>query len=550
MPIKYGSDARKRMLSGITKLADAVAVTLGPRGRNVGLEKTFGSPVVTKDGVSVAKEIDLPDPWEDIGSRLVKEVASKTSDDAGDGTTTATVLARYMAVRGIRLVEARLSPIAIKRGMDKAQKLITEQIIGLSLPVKEQQHIANIATISANGDSVVGNVVADAVAKVGRDGVVNIEEGKGMETVVEATDGLQFDRGWANSVFCMDPVTQSSVLNDPLVLVADFTLSNVRQMVPIIEAVAEEGRSLLIVAPDYSGDFLPTFSINLGKKRFVSQLVKAPAFGAQQQAQLLDIATLTGATMLSKDLGMGLDALTREMLGTARVVTVTAKNTTIVDGGGPPEDIQGRIAQIKSEIGRSGSEYDKDKLRERMGKLLGGVCVIKVGAGSELAIKELKARMEDALYATKASIDEGIVPGGGLAYLRAAQRVEEILAAHKSGDVPLPDDVALPEGDDEWAGFRTVLLACEEPLRQIVENADMTGAVYVRDVRKIDNEYVGVDARDMEFKDMLEAGIIDPAKVVRCALANAVSVVGTLLLTEAIIRKPRLPKPGDAVHPH
>ena len=385
MPIKYGSDARKRMLRGITLLADAVAVTLGPRGRNVGLEKTFGAPLVTKDGVSVAKEINLADPWENIGSRLVKEVASKTSDDAGDGTTTATVIARYLAINGVRLVEARLSPVSLKRGMDKACAILVEQIVGLSLPVKGQQHIENVATISANGDRIVGRVVAEAVAKVGRDGVVNIEEGKTMDTVVEATDGLQFDRGWATPHFMLDGQTQSSVLTDPAILVADFPLSNVRQMLPILEGLIETQKSLVVIAPDFTGDFLPTFTQNLVQKRFMSQLVKAPAFGVQQTETLRDIAVLTGAMLLSKDQGMGLDSLTADMLGSARLVTVTAKTTTIVDGGGRPEEIEGRISQIKTEASRAGSEYDKDKLRERMGKLLGGICVIKVGAGFELA---------------------------------------------------------------------------------------------------------------------------------------------------------------------
>lgn len=545
MPIKYGTDARKRMLRGINKLADAVAVTLGPRGRNVGMEKAFGSPVVTKDGVSVAKEVDLPDPWEDMGSRLVKEVASKTSEDAGDGTTTATVLARYLANHGVRLVEANLPPVEIKRGMDKAVQMLIEQVIGLSLPVKEQSHIENVATISANGDRNIGRVVADAVAKVGRDGVVNIEEGKTMETVVEATDGLQFDRGWANPVFCIDTETQSSVLENPYVLVTDLNLSNVRSIIPVIEWILKQGRSLLIIAPDFSGDFLPTLAVNLSQNKFKSVLVKAPAFGMQQVEMLRDIATLTGATLLSKDMGMTLDTLTGDMLGTARLVTVKAATTTIVDGGGSAEAVNGRIQQLKTEIERSGSEYDKDKLRERMGKLLGGICVIKVGAASELAMKELKARMEDALYATKASIDEGVVPGGGLCYLRAAQRVSEILEAAKAGEIP-DSNFDLPINDTEWAGFNLVLQACEEPLRLIVSNAGKVGEVFVEKVKEFEDDYVGVDATDLQFKHLPENGIIDPTKVVRSALANSVSVVGTVLLTEAVIRKPKPAKPGDA----
>ncbi len=545
MPVKYGSDARKRMLRGINKLADAVAVTLGPGGRNVGLDKAFGSPVVTKDGVSVAKEVTLFDPWEEMGSRLVREVASKTSEDAGDGTTTATVIARYLAHHGLRLVEARLAPVDLKRGMDKARVMIEERFFGLSLPIKEQSHIENVATISANGDRTIGKVVADAVAKVGRDGVINIEEGKSMQTIVEATDGLQIDRGWASPVFCIDTKTQSAVLENPFVLVADFPLGNVRAIIPVVEWIVGQGRPLFIVAPDFQGDFLPTFAVNLSQGKFTSVLVKAPHFGVQQAEALRDLAVLTGATLLSKDTGMSLESLVGDMLGSARIITVKAGTTTIVDGGGKDEDVSGRIQQIKAEIARSGSEYDKDKLRERMGKLLGGVCVIKVGAPSELAMKELKARMEDALYATKASIDEGVVPGGGLAYLRAAQQVQEILRAKDAGNLASAS-FDLPLNEEEWAGFRLVLQSCEEPLRQIVTNAGKLGELYVEKVKEIDDDYVGVDATDLTFKNMIEAGILDPTKVVRSALANAVSVVGTLLLTEAIVRKPKSAKPADA----
>jgi chaperonin GroEL len=549
MPIMYGTEARRSLLRGIQKLSNAVAVTLGPGGRNVGLDKSFGSPVVTKDGVSVAKEVDLFDPWEDMGSRLVKEVASKTSEDAGDGTTTATLLAHYMAHHGIKLVEANLAPVALKRGMDKAQAILVSQIIGLSLPVKEQENIEDVATISANGDRSIGKVVADAVAKVGRDGVVNIEEGKTMTTVVEATDGLQFDRGWASPVFCIDVNTQSSTLENAFVLVADFALSNVKSIIPVIEWILKEGRPLLIIAPDFQGDFLPTFAVNLSQGKFTSLLVKAPAFGVQQVELLKDIAVLTGATLLSKDLGMTLDSLVGDMLGSARLVTMKASMTTIIDGGGDPEQVSARVQEIKTQIEHSGSEYDKDKLRERMSKLLGGVCVIKVGAPSELAMKELKARMEDALYATKASIDEGIVPGGGIAYLRAATRVQEILQARDEGDEVIAANYDLPEGEEEWAGFRLVLQACEEPLRQLVQNAGKVGEVYVEKIKSIEitgteDEYIGVDITDLKLKDLVAIGIIDPTKVVRSALTNAVSVVGTVLLTEAVIRKPKA-KPAD-----
>ncbi len=549
MPIRYGTNARRSMLAGINKLADSVVVTLGPGGRNVCLEKSFGAPVVTKDGVSVAKEIDLSDPWEDMGSRLVREVASKTSEDAGDGTTTATLLARYMAVHGVKLVEARLAPVSLKRGMDKALAMVVEGMIGISLPIERQEHIENVATISANGDREIGKVIADAVAKVGKDGVVNIEEGKTMEIVVEATDGLQFDSGWASPVFCFDTATQSSVMEDVYILVTDIIPSTIRPVIPMVEWAARNRHPLLIIAPDYAkpeqGDFLAAFAINSDKLKAV--LVKAPYFGFQQTEMLKDICTLTGATFISKETGMTLNNVTDESLGRARVVTVKSKTTTIVDGAGNPDAITGRINQIRQEIERSGSEYDRDKLKARMGKLLGGVCVIKVGAGSELAMKEVKARMEDALYATKASIDEGVVPGGGVAYLRAAQRVEELIQAKESGDLgelnfPLPID------NDEWAGFRLVLEACDEPLRQIVSNAGKKGDLFVEKVKEIEGDYVGVDVSDMKIKHMLEAGILDPTKVARSALANAVSVVGTLLLTEAMLRKPRAGKPGDAAN--
>jgi chaperonin GroEL len=450
-----------------------------------------------------------------------------------------------MAVHGVKLVESQLAPVSIKRGMDKAFEMLREQVFGLSLPVKTQGNIEDVATISANGDRSIGKVVADAVAKVGKDGVVNIEEGKKMETVVEATDGLQFDRGWASPVFCIDVETQSAVLENAFVLVTDLTPSTVRPIIPVVEWIVKQERPLLVIAPDYAkdGDFLPTFAVNLAQNKFRAVLVKAPAFGYQQTEILKDIAVLTGATLLSKDMGMGLESLTGDMLGTARIVTVKAATTTIVDGGGRSEEVSGRIQQIKSEIESSGSEYDKDKLRERLGKLLGGICVIKVGAASELAMKELKARMEDALYATKASIDEGIVPGGGLAYLRAAQCVREILQAKEEGDLA-DTNFELPENEEEWAGFRLVLEACDEPMRQIVSNAGKLGELYVEKVKDQGDDYVGVDVADMKFKNLLEAGIIDPTKVVRSALANAVSVVGTVLLTEAMLRKPKKDQPG------
>ena len=546
--IEFGTEARAKLLSGINQLADVVAVTLGPRGRNVSLEKAFGSPFVTKDGVSVAKEVELSDPMENIGCRLVREVSSKTSDDAGDGTTTATVIARFLAVEGIKLVEAGLAPIQLKRGMDKAVRLLVDQVIGLSMPVRSQADIENVAAISANGDRKIAKVIADAVAKVGKDGVVNIEEGRQIETEVETTDGMSFDRGWISPVFCFDDERQESVLTDPYILVADIPVTTVRPLVPLLEWILKEGesKSLLIIAPDFQGDAIPTFYQNMSAGNFKSVLVKAPGFGATQSEHLRDIAALTGAIFLSKELGEGFEAASVEHFGTARQVRVTAKDTTIVDGGGDEDEIEERVTQIRGALGRSGSEYDSDKLRERLGKLLGGVCAIKVGAPSELTMKEIKSRMEDALYATKASIDEGIVPGGGVAYLRAAQRVVSLLEDTQDSGLE-PSD--LPSTLEEEAGFNLVLRSCEEPLRQIVQNAGKVGEVYVEKVKEQDDDLIGLDATDFEFKNFFEAGIVDPTKVARCVLINAVSVAGTLLTTETVIyKKPEKTLAGPGGH--
>jgi chaperonin GroEL len=526
------------MLAGINKLADAVVVTMGPKGRNVCMEKAFGGPTITKDGVSVAKEIELADPVQNLGCRLIREAASKTSDDAGDGTTTSTLLARYLVVQGSKRIEADFSPVYFKNGMDKATRLLIEAVHSGSFPIKSQADIESVAAISANGDRVIAKVIADAVAKVGRDGVVNIEEGKSMETVVETTDGMRLDRGWVNPSFCLDEEHQESVLRDAYVLVTDHVILSARPILGILEALVKRNASLLIFAPDFQGDSVPTFYRNLGQLK--AQLIKAPGFGANQHALLEDIAVLTGALFISKTAGMDLDSATFEHLGKVASVRVTSKDTTLVDGGGDQEAVDGRVAQIKAEIERSGSEYDQDKLRERMSKLLGGVCVIRVGAASELAMKEMKARMEDALYATKASIDEGIVTGGGLALLRAAQAVVALIADQESEDFPEDERLSpaeLPNGDDEQAGFDLVLRACSEPLRQIADNAGLVGDLYVAKTQDIEEEFVGLDASDLTFKNLLEAGVVDPTKVVCSALTNAVSVAGIILTTEAIIHK-------------
>ena len=537
MSTKYGIDARKRMLAGVEKLADAVAVTLGPRGRNVCLQKAYGGPVITKDGVSVAKEIELDDQWENMGARLVREAASKTSDDAGDGTTTSTVLARYMIREGMRLITGGFTPVQLQRGMQKAFNLLEEQILGMALPVKDQANIEAVATISANGDSKIGKIIAEAVAKVGRDGVVNIEEGRLAETVVETTDGMKLDRGWANPAFCSDEAKQETVLHDPYILVTDLNLGGIRPILPVIEAVLAEHRPIFVIAADFQGEAIATFIMNLQRNQFLSCCVKAPSFGVQQTHILNDIAILVGAKFITKELGMTFEGLTLADLGTAKRVRITGKDTLITDGGGTEEAVDDRVKAIKAEIDRTGSEYDSDKLRERLGKLLGGVCLIRVGAPTETAMKEYKARMEDALYATKSSIDEGIVAGGGSTLISAALRVEGLREAASEGDADaqaLLEGYSMPEGNDEEAGFKLVLKACREPLAQIVRNAGKPADTWVERVEQAEEGW-GLDASDFQMKPLLEAGVVDPAKVVRCALMNAVSVAGVMITTEAMI---------------
>jgi len=547
MSTKYGSDIRKALLSGVNQLADAVVVTLGPRGRNVCMEKAFGGPLITKDGVSVAKEIELSDPWENMGAKLVKEVASKTSDDAGDGTTTATILARFLANEGHKLLVAGMPPVAMKRGMDKAVSMLTDQIIGLSLPIKSQADIENVATISANGDREIGKIIADAVAKVGKDGIVNIEEGRSGVTVVEATDGMKLERGWVTAELCVDGPAQETVFHNPFILVTDMTFSGVRQILPIMEQLVKDRGSFVIIAADFAGDAVPTFVMNLKNETLMSCLVKAPGFGIQQDAILKDIAVLTGATLITKSLGMNFEGITMDMLGRAGRIRINGKDTIITDGGGSEEALQERITQLRGEIDRTGSEYDSDKIRERLGKLMGGVCVVKVGAPTETAMKELKARMEDALYATKASIDEGVVPGGGTTYIRAAQRVEYLL--DDPTDLDEETQANLPVGDIETFGFKLVLRACEEPLRLIMQNARVSGDVWVERVKAVEDEFVGVDAMSLKLVNMFDAGILDPVKVSRSALANAVSIASTLLTTECGIHKGPLELPPGRLQP-
>jgi len=527
MSMKFGADARKSLRSGVNQLADAVAITLGPKGRNVCLEKAFGDPVITKDGVSVAKEIELSDPYENMGAQFVQEVASKTSDDAGDGTTTATVMAQVLVNEGLKLIEAGFAPVALKRGMDLAVGHLTEHLIEQSLPVSSQDDIEAVATISSNGDTEIGRLVAEAVAMVGVDGIVNIEEGKATETQIETTDGTRIDRGWANAVFCLDNEAQQSVLEEPLIFVTDFDITGIKPLMNMLNEFVNQDRPMLILAPDFGGEAVPMFYQNNQAKTMTAVLVKAPGFGQARQDALEDLAILTGAQFVTKEKGMVLGDVTMEMLGSARHVVVTSKETTIVDPAGNEDLIGSRVSQLKAMIARSGSEWDSDKLRDRVSRLLGGICSIKVGANSELAMKEMKARMEDALYATKASIDEGIVLGGGTALLKAAQRVQK------------------PEGldTDESAGYDLVLRGCEAPLRQILINTGLSSGFLVHKLLENEEPNIGFDAVVEDFVDMYEAKIVDPLRVVRCALKNAVSASSILLTTECAIHK-KEPKPG------
>ena len=555
MPLLYGKDARKALVAGVSTLADAVKVTLGPGGRNVCLQKQFGNPLVTKDGVSVAKEIELKDPWENMGARLVMEVASKTSDDAGDGTTTATVLSAFLAREGNQLIEAQHAPVPFKRGMDKAAAIITDFVLGSSLPIRTSEDIQNVATISANGDVVVGQTIAQAVSKVGKDGVIDIEEGHTTGIVVEATDGMKLERGWFVQEFS-EGESRIAELHNPFVLVTDLLVSDVHPMVKVMEAIVQAKRSLLIIAPDFQGNAVPTFVQNHLRKNMASLLIKAPGFGIQQTEILKDIAALTGAEFVSKERGLTFENVTLESLGTCGHVRSTQKDTIITDGGGSAEHVAQRVAQIKGEIERSGSEYDKDKLRSRLAKLMGGVCVVKVGATSELAMKELKARIEDALSATRASMDDGIVAGGGVTLLHAGDQalaiLNDFLETQKEQNPPSPDEYEegafnLPVGQDEIEGYKLVCAACKEPFRQIVENAGKNGEVHLERLleRYPSDMFMGLDVRSFQWVNMLESGIVDPSKVVRASILNSVSVVSTLLTTECIIRKPEALKTGN-----
>ncbi len=516
--VSFNDEARQRMFRGVNVLANAVKATLGPKGRNAIIEKSFGAPTITKDGVSVAKEIELADKLENMGAQLVKEVASNTADEAGDGTTTATVLAQAIIREGLKAVVVGANPMDLKRGIDKATAAAVEELRKLSTPCKDSKAISQVATISANADQDIGQIIADAVAKVGKEGVITIEEGSGLENQLDVVEGMQFDRGYLSPYFISDQQAQSAELEKPYLLLVDKKLSNIRELLPILEAVAKAGRPLLIVAEDVEGEALATLVVNNLRGVVKVAAVKAPGFGDRRKAMLQDIAILTGASVISEELGLTLEKATIDSLGEAKKVVVEKENTTIIDGAGKQPDIKARVASLRQQIEETTSDYDKEKLQERVAKLSGGVAVLKVGAATEVEMKEKKARVEDALHATRAAVEEGVVPGGGVALIRALKAVEK-LSGHN---------------EDQSHGIRLLARAMEEPLRQIVTNAGDDAAVVLNRVRDGKGNF-GYNAANGEFGDMIELGILDPTKVTRLALQNAASVAGLFLTTEASI---------------
>lgn len=517
--IAYGEESRRALLTGVNRLADAVKVTLGPKGRNVVIEKKFGSPTITKDGVTVAKEIELEDKLENTGAQMVREVASKTSDIAGDGTTTATVLAQSIFREGVKTVAAGASPMALKRGIDKAVEKAVEEIQRLSKKVKDNEAIAQVGTISANGDSTIGNLIAEAMSKVGQDGVITVEESRTLETALEVVEGMQFDRGYLSPYFVTDPERMEAVLEDAVILIHEKKISSMKDLLPLLEQVARGGKPLLIIAEDVEGEALATLVVNRLRGTLQVCAVKAPGFGDRRKAMLQDIAILTGGKAITEDLGIKLESIQLTDLGRAKKVVVDKDNTTIVEGGGKSAEIEGRVKQIRAQIEDTTSDYDREKLQERLAKLVGGVAVIKVGAATETELKEKKARVEDAMHATKAAVEEGIVPGGGVAFLRAQKALENFRL----------------ENVDENIGVGIVKRALEEPLRQIVANSGHEGAVVVDKVRANKSVNYGFNAETEEYGDMLAMGVVDPTKVTRYALQNAASIAGLLLTTEALI---------------
>ncbi len=515
--VKYDMKAREAMLRGVEALADAVVVTLGPKGRNVVLDKSWGSPTVTKDGVTVAKEIELEDKFENMGAQMVKEVASKTSDMAGDGTTTATVLARAIYEQGQKLVAAGNNPMAIKRGIDKAVEVAVKELHKMSKATKDQNEIAQVGTISANSDETIGNIIAEAMNKVGKEGVITVEEAKSMETTLDVVEGMQFDRGYLSPYFVTDPEKMVASLEDPYILINEKKISNMKDLLPILEQVAKMGKPLVIVAEDVDGEALATLVVNKLRGTLQVAAVKAPGFGDRRKAMLEDIAILTGGQVVSEDLGIKLENLTINDLGRAKRVTIDKDNTTIVDGAGSRSALEGRVKQIRAQIEETTSDYDREKLQERLAKLIGGVAVINVGAATETEMKEKKARVEDALNATRAAVEEGIVPGGGVALVRCLPALEKIKIKA-----------------DQKMGVKVVMRAIEEPLRQIANNAGKEGSVVIDKVKSSEGAF-GYNAATDTYEDLMEAGVIDPTKVVRFALQNAGSVASLMLTTEAMV---------------
>jgi len=515
----HGEESRSAILRGVNQLADAVKVTLGPKGRNVVIDKKFGSPTITKDGVTVAKEIELKDSLENMGAQMVREVASKTSDVAGDGTTTATVLAQAIFKEGVRTVAAGANPMALKRGIEKAVAEVVAEISKMAKPVSGDA-IAQVGTVSANGDATIGKIIAEAMDKVGKDGVITVEESKTMDTLLEVVEGMQFDRGYLSPYFVTDADRMEAALDEPVILIHEKKISNMRDLLPILEQVAKMGKPLLIIAEDVEGEALATLVVNKLRGTLNVAAVKAPGFGDRRKAMLEDIATLTGGKVISEDLGIKLEAITLEDLGKAKKITIDKENTTIVEGGGSGEAIDGRVKQIRNQIEETTSDYDREKLQERLAKLVGGVAVIKVGAATETEMKEKKARVEDAMHATRAAVEEGIVAGGGVALVRAGK----VLSTFKASDTD----------SDEQIGVNIVKRALEEPLRQIAANAGAEGAVIVGKVAEGKDSY-GFNAATEAFEDLVAAGVIDPAKVTRTALQNAASIAGLMLTTEAMI---------------
>ncbi len=511
--VKFGDSARKKMLAGVNVLADAVKATLGPKGRNVIIEKSYGAPTITKDGVSVAKEIELKDRFENMGAQLVKDVASRANDDAGDGTTTATVLAQSIVNEGLKAVAAGMNPMDLKRGIDKATIAIVAQLKAQSKPCADTKAIAQVGTISANSDSSIGDIIAQAMEKVGKEGVITVEEGSGLENELSVVEGMQFDRGYLSPYF-----TMVAELDSPLILLVDKKISNIREMLPVLEAVAKAGRPLLIVAEDVEGEALATLVVNNMRGIVKVAAVKAPGFGDRRKAMLQDIAVLTGGTVISEEIGLSLEGATLEHLGNAKRVILSKENTTVIDGAGVQADIEGRVAQIRKQVEDTSSDYDREKLQERLAKLAGGVAVIKVGAGSEVEMKEKKARVEDALHATRAAVEEGVVPGGGVALVRALQAISELKGDNADQDV----------------GIALLRRAVEAPLRQIVSNSGDEPSVVVDKVKQGSGNF-GYNAATGEYGDMIEMGILDPAKVTRSALQAAASIASLMITTEAMI---------------